>query len=377
MLKKMLRILGFALCVYVSNSCAPKAARVTGETDQFGCKEPPPSVFTAAGIDAEFAQSKFGKIVTGDINLKTNPEVISLASKAVTDSRITSYLRCLAIHRDGYTQEQAAYLEELTSFMRTGPTAEEFIKWKSEYPFPGTKPAVGNVAEQDELAQAQKMIQQLQEQVQAVQSRLEQFQTSGWSTIARSQNWLPQEECDSAWKSNEGEGRDPAGRRVRVRINTLTQEYRWVFARSDVVEAYSPPIDPRAHVKKLNISNAKFGIICVGTASSEGERGEEESRARGRAERLQIIFREEFDKVPALYSLSLGQFQHKRKSFNPQATRDERRVIVIEILDRDQGVNLKEAIKDALLKVIEKVKQEGAIPFWDFRDYTAFDLYGA
>lgn len=377
MLKKISWILGIALCLWVLNSCGPKAARVTGETDQFGCQEPPPSVFTAAGIDAEFAQSKFGKIVTGDINLKTNPEVISLASKAVTDSRISSYLRCLAIHRDGYTKEQAAYLEELTSFMRTGPTAEEFIKWKSENPFPGTKPEAGNATKQDELVQAREAIQQLQQEVQAAQSRLEQLKASEWSAIARSHNWLPEKECDSAWKSNEGEGRDAAGRRVRVRINTLTQEYRWVFARSDVVEAYSPPIDPRAHVKKLNISNAKFGIVCVGTASSEGERGEEESRAKGRAERLQIIFREEFDNVPALYSLSLGQFQHKQKSFNPQATRDERRVIVIEILDRDQEVNLTEAIKDALLKVIEKVRQEGAIPFWDFRDYTAFDLYGA
>jgi len=376
MLKKNLWILGIAHCIWVLNSCNPKPSRITGEPDQFGCQEPPPSVFTAAGIDAEFAQSKFGKIVTGDINLKTNPEVISLASKAVTDSRISSYLRCLAIHRDGYTKEQAAYLEELTSFMRTGPTAEEFIKWKSENPFPGTK-AEAVTPKQDELAQGREVIHQLQQQLQAAQSRLEQLTTTGWSAIARSHNWLPRKECDSAWKSNEGEGRDAAGRRVRLRINTLTQEYRWVFARSDVVEAYSPPIDPRGHVKELDISNARFGIVCVGTASSEGERGEEESRAKSRAERLQIIFREEFNNVPALYSLSLGQFQHKQKSFNPQATRDERRVIVIEILDREQDVNLKEAIKDALLKLIEKTKQEGAIPFWDFRDYTAFDLYGA
>ncbi len=377
MLKKNFWILGIAHCIWVLNSCNPKPSRITGEPDQFGCQEPPPSVFTAAGIDAEFAQSKFGKIVTGDINLKTNPEVISLASKAVTDSRISSYLRCLAIHRDGYTKEQAAYLEELTSFMRTGPTAEEFIKWKSENPFPGTNPEAGGATQQDELVQAREAIHQLQQQLQAAQSRLEQLTTSGWSAIARSHNWLPRKECDSAWRSSEGEGRDPAGRRVRLRINTLTQEYRWVFARSDVVEAYSPPIDPRGHVKELDISNARFGIVCVGTASSEGERGEEESRAKSRAERLQIIFREEFDNVPALYSLSLGQFQHKQRSFNPQATRDERRVIVIEILDREQDVNLKEAIKDALLKLIERTKQEGAIPFWDFRDYTAFDLYGA
>ncbi|MDZ7266853.1 MAG: hypothetical protein ONB48_06280 [candidate division KSB1 bacterium] len=376
MLKKSAWLAGVAFCLWVLNSCNPKATQHPGETDQYGCKEPPPSVFTAAGIDAEFAQSKFGQIVTGDINIKTNPEVISLASKAVMDSRIFSYLRCLAIRRDGYTLEQAVYLEELSSFMRTNPTAEQFIRWKNENPFPGSMTSAEPPAPSDELVQARERIRQLEAQLQEAQSQLKQIQESGWTEIARANGWVSKNECDSAWKSRKEEGRDREGRRIRLKINTLTQEYRWVFERSDLVEAFAPPVDPRVHVRELNISGARHGIICVGTASSEGERGDEESRARSRAERLQIIFREEFQNLPPLYTLSLGQFRHPRPTLDPRATRDERRVIVIEILEREDNVNLREALKDALLKAIESTRSEGAQPFWDFRDYTAFDLYG-
>jgi len=75
-LERMLCIL-FGVCLWIS--CNPKTVDNTSKVDQFGCNEPPPDVFTSVGIDADFAQSKFGKIVTGDINLRTNPEVISLA----------------------------------------------------------------------------------------------------------------------------------------------------------------------------------------------------------------------------------------------------------------------------------------------------------
>jgi len=106
--------------------------------DEYGCNPPPPDVFTKVGIDMHFAQSTFGKIVTGDINIKSNPGIISAASKAVTDVRITTYLRCLALRRDDYTKEQAAYFEQLYAFMRTSPSSEDFLKWQEKNRFPST-----------------------------------------------------------------------------------------------------------------------------------------------------------------------------------------------------------------------------------------------
>ncbi len=112
--------------------------------EDYGCKPPPPDVFTAAGIDMQFAQSTFGKVITGEINIKTNPQVIALASKAVTDDRIRSYLRCLAIHRDGYTPEQAAYFDTLSAFVRTSPTADQFLQWQKKNPFSPKEDIVTN-----------------------------------------------------------------------------------------------------------------------------------------------------------------------------------------------------------------------------------------
>ena len=106
------------------------------DIDKYGCVQPPSSIFTSAGIDLHFAKSTFGKIVIGNIDLSSNPQVISLATKAVTNDRIKSYLRCLAIKRDGYTQQQAVYLEELSAFMSTKPTSKEFISWQKANPFP-------------------------------------------------------------------------------------------------------------------------------------------------------------------------------------------------------------------------------------------------
>jgi hypothetical protein len=62
----------------------------------YGCPEPPPSVFTAAGVNAELMKSIADSIVVGKFSI--TPEVFSLASKAVADEQIRSYLRCLATH---------------------------------------------------------------------------------------------------------------------------------------------------------------------------------------------------------------------------------------------------------------------------------------
>jgi hypothetical protein len=107
-----------------------------------GCQEPPPDVFAKTGIDAEFAQSTFGKVIVGTVKVKTQPEVVSLLSQAVSDSRVRDYLRCLAINRDHYTIQQAAHVDAVNAFLATKPSSGEFGRWQELHPFPSSTPPV-------------------------------------------------------------------------------------------------------------------------------------------------------------------------------------------------------------------------------------------
>jgi len=134
---RFIKFIIFLILSFNFIGCHPKPMTpIIPNNDEYGCVQPPSSIFTSAGIDLHFAESTFGKIVIGDLDISTNPQIISLATKAVNDYRIKSYLRCLAIKRDGYTQHQAAYLEELSAFMSTKPTSNEFISWQKTNPFP-------------------------------------------------------------------------------------------------------------------------------------------------------------------------------------------------------------------------------------------------
>lgn len=128
----------FLLCIFLFTTyCVPKPI-TTNSPSLYGCNEPNPDVFLSAGVDLQFAKSTFNRIITGDIDIKTYPNVISLASKAVIDERIRSYLRCLSIRRDGFTLEQAAYFDDLAAFMKTDPSPEQFLKWKEGNIFPNS-----------------------------------------------------------------------------------------------------------------------------------------------------------------------------------------------------------------------------------------------
>lgn len=116
--------------------CAPTA--VVGGLDPYGCERPPADVFTAAGVDVRFAESTFSKIVTGSLEVSSEPQVVSLLSQAASDERVMDYLRCLALRRDKYTPEQVVYITTLKEFAKTRPTPEAFIAWQKENRFPGS-----------------------------------------------------------------------------------------------------------------------------------------------------------------------------------------------------------------------------------------------
>lgn len=124
-----------AACM-VSVACSPKGVVQPVGEDNYGCKEPPPDTFTSAGVDARVVETTFVRAITGSVDFKTYPSVVSLASQAVRDARTNNYLQCLSIKRDGFTPAQVIYQQETTSFLSTKPTPEEFMKWQQRHPFP-------------------------------------------------------------------------------------------------------------------------------------------------------------------------------------------------------------------------------------------------
>lgn len=127
--------MGFAFGV----GCNPKPI-TPPPPDMWGCQSPPADVFVKTGVQLRFTQSTFSKVATGTFGLDVTPEVISLASQAATDERIYNYVRCLAIRRDGFTNEQATYLDLLRGFIISKPNADQYIQWTSANKFPGELP---------------------------------------------------------------------------------------------------------------------------------------------------------------------------------------------------------------------------------------------
>jgi hypothetical protein len=79
-----------------------------------------------------------GKVVLGGTTLNTDPGVVSLLTEGAMDMRLRSYLRCLAMHQEGFTAEQGVYLEQLWGYLTTNPTAEEYQSYVEKNPFPAS-----------------------------------------------------------------------------------------------------------------------------------------------------------------------------------------------------------------------------------------------
>ena len=94
-----------------------------------------------------------------------------------------------------------------------------------------------------------------------------------------------------------------------------------------------------------------LGIIAVGTASQEGDRIDEESRARDRADTIISALRvSELADGKNLYRLNLGQYKQKKKLDKVQ-TGYQRRLILIGIMEKPKNISeqdLEEKLKTAI-----------------------------
>ena len=146
---------------------------------------------------------------------------------------------------------------------------------------------------------------------------------------------------------------DAAGRRASFRILLFSDEFRWKLASYDAIEdgvAFPPFSD-----EMKSVLNSAEEIICVGTSSEELPSGvsyprgrmQEEWRAARRADRIALWVRTALSRPVPVRKLNIG---HHAPTKDKGDTSDQRRVVVILVLDRDQGANLDESLRTAMLE---------------------------
>lgn len=190
------------------------------------------------------------------------------------------------------------------------------------------------------------------------------FQQTDWKQMARKNDWIPRGECQ--WNSTQATGQDKSGKKIKVRINLLSSEYRWIYKSSAGAELGEEKIDLNALVRGLDVSANSRGLIAVGMASVEGDISGQSILAEERTDKLIHIIKDELKPTIPVFGLSLGRFKDESTKSNPTATSTQRRVVIVEILEQDEGTKIEDAIFDAL---IDAKKASPPIPF-DAENYT-------
>lgn len=145
--------------------------------------------------------------------------------------------------------------------------------------------------------------------------------------------------------------KDQQGRRASFRVLLFTDEFRWRMSSYESLESRleEPTFTPEM---KAVLERARE-IIVVGASSEEivpglsmeAGRKREEARAGKRAERIATWVRQAISKPVAIRKLNVG---HHRPTKGQNDTSDQRRVVIILVLEREDGTNVDEALRDAM-----------------------------
>lgn len=151
------------------------------------------------------------------------------------------------------------------------------------------------------------------------------------------------------------DGVDSRGRMASFDFIVLTSELTWVKASADHVEHRGEVVpDLESASRVINADIAKIlqrskDLIAIGLASSEGERPQEEERAGKRALTIAGWFNGLGDPATPIWSLNLGQYDRSScKSQEDANTSFERPLLFAGVRARDEGVNLQEALANAI-----------------------------
>ena len=149
---------------------------------------------------------------------------------------------------------------------------------------------------------------------------------------------------------------DQAGRRASFRVLLFTDEFRWRLSSYEALEQLE---QPTFTTEMKNVLNRAREIIAVGASSEEIVQGlsieagrkREEARASRRAERIAMWVRQAVSSPIPVRKLNVG---HHMPTKGFKETSDQRRVVIILVLEREDGTNVDEALRAAM--ALESVK---------------------
>ena len=150
--------------------------------------------------------------------------------------------------------------------------------------------------------------------------------------------------------------KDEAGHKASFRVLLFSDEFRWRLSSYDALEQLA---QPSFTPEMKTVLNRAKEIIAVGASSEEivpgltGEAGRkrEEARAARRAERIAMWVRQALEKPIPVRKLNVG---HHMPTKGFKETSDQRRVIIILVIEREDGTNVDQALRQAM--ALESVK---------------------
>ena len=143
---------------------------------------------------------------------------------------------------------------------------------------------------------------------------------------------------------------DDEGRRTSFRILLFSDEFRWRMNSYDTVEHGTAR--PRFTDEMKAVLNSAREIICVGASSEEipagvsfsAGRRREERRAALRAEKIAVWVREVLRRPVPIRKLNVGH----HSPTGSDETSDQRRVVIVLVLDHDEGADIDQALRSAM-----------------------------
>ena len=144
---------------------------------------------------------------------------------------------------------------------------------------------------------------------------------------------------------------DEEGNKASFRIMLFSDEFRWRINSFDAVEAESGK-RPQFTEEMKAVLNSASEVIVVGASSEEiptgtsfpEGRAKEEKRAARRAEKIAVWVREALNRPIPVRKLNVGH----HAPTGTDDTSDQRRVVIILVLDHDEGTNIDQSLRSAM-----------------------------
>jgi hypothetical protein len=144
---------------------------------------------------------------------------------------------------------------------------------------------------------------------------------------------------------------DEEGNKASFRIMLFSDEFRWRINSFDAVEADSGK-RPQFTEEMKAVLNSASEVIVVGASSEEippgtsfpEGRAKEEKRAARRAEKIAVWVREALNRPIPVRKLNVGH----HAPTGTDDTSDQRRVVIILVLDHDEDTNIDQSLRSAM-----------------------------